>query len=388
MNAQFSISKKHLEDVVNLVNDNKVFVEAILNEKDSEISIDALCQEQLMSKFTVPQIEAEEIVNGLKNGCSKFYFQFNKNKEAENIHIKECLKEVTKDYTDEERKEIYLKTLREILRTNGSNEEVINTLSNLSAEELLDEIEKNISETIDKSLSLGELAKSVKDELTSEILSSLAKEIENKKNEYSLVVALLLYINQREGKLNLLSNDSNFPLSTEELGMLAAASIETIIVNKDLQENKINMTKWQEIMKWILAALIGLALLALACTVTGFVGFGIYSVVLAIFGTCTTTILIGMFAGYYVASKVSSDVAESVYSIFEMFLDFYDAHIIPLINKIGVYYKKMKEWASEHIVDNVENMVTKQTIESSEQIQTVTVDTDEDCDVETAKVMA
>ena len=232
----------------------------LILKNGTNLSIEEVAEQLIIDNFNDAQIEAEEIVNNLKKGLENFDLQFSKNKDTESINVKECLEKVTSNNTNEERKNCYVNILTaiELLNDNKLSEEDVKTKSAenavLSEEELLKKIEK----VMNSALSLNSLAIKVKDGLNSDTLSNLAKEIELNKDEYRFMVALWLYIEQRKGSLQL--SDAEFTMPAEQIGILAGASIETIITNNALNEGKIEMATWQKIIKWILGAVIGLFL--------------------------------------------------------------------------------------------------------------------------------
>ena len=205
-------TKASVEKAVEAIKKHGEEFDAIRKE-GSNLSIEEIAQKLIIDKFGDAQIEAEEIVNDLKKGLANFDAQFNKNKETEKINVKECLEEATKDNTDEERKNCYVNILTaiELLNAKELSEDDVNAKlaenAELSEEELLAKIEDVMNSTI----SLDSLAEKVKEGLSSDTLSQLAKEIELNKDDYRFMAAVWLYVEQREGNLKL--SDSDFAIS-------------------------------------------------------------------------------------------------------------------------------------------------------------------------------
>ena len=323
----------------------------------SNLSIEEIAQKLIIDKFGDAQIEAEEIVNDLKKGLANFDAQFNKNKETEKINVKECLEEATKDNTDEERKNCYVNILTaiELLNAKELSEDDVNAKlaenAELSEEELLAKIEDVMNSTI----SLDSLAEKVKEGLSSDTLSQLAKEIELNKDDYRFMAAVWLYVEQREGNLKL--SDSDFAISAEQIGTLAGASVEAIITNNALNEGKIDMATWQKVMKWIIGAAIGLFLAYGCFLVVANVSLLAMSLILSNLGSGTFAIFLSLAVAIYVAWKSSDIMAEGWMMVMEAYLDFYNKHIAGITAKVASWITALKTWFA-NLADKAKSVVS------------------------------
>lgn len=349
-------TKASVEKAVEAIKKHGEEFDAIRME-GSNLSIEEIAQKLIIDKFGDAQIEAEEIVNDLKKGLANFDAQFNKNKETEKINVKECLEEATKDNTDEERKNCYVNILTaiELLNAKELSEDDVNAKlaenAELSEEELLAKIEDVMNSTI----SLDSLAEKVKEGLSSDTLSQLAKEIELNKDDYRFMAAVWLYVEQREGNLKL--SDSDFAISAEQIGTLAGASVEAIITNNALNEGKIDMATWQKVMKWIIGAAIGLFLAYGCFLVVANVSLLAMSLILSILGSGTFAIFLSLAVAIYVAWKSSDIMAEGWMMVMEAYLDFYNKHIAGITAKVASWITALKTWFA-NLADKAKSVVS------------------------------
>ncbi len=349
-------TKASVEKAVEAIKKHGEEFDAIRKE-GSNLSIEEIAQKLIIDKFGDAQIEAEEIVNDLKKGLANFDAQFNKNKETEKINVKECLEEATKDNTDEERKNCYVNILTaiELLNAKELSEDDVNAKlaenAELSEEELLAKIEDVMNSTI----SLDSLAEKVKEGLSSDTLSQLAKEIELNKDDYRFMAAVWLYVEQREGNLKL--SDSDFAISAEQIGTLAGASVEAIITNNALNEGKIDMATWQKVMKWIIGAAIGLFLAYGCFLVVANVSLLAMSLILSILGSGTFAIFLSLAVAIYVAWKSSDIMAEGWMMVMEAYLDFYNKHIAGITAKVASWITALKTWFA-NLADKAKSVVS------------------------------
>lgn len=349
-------TKASVEKAVEAIKKHGEEFDAIRME-GSNLSIEEIAQKLIIDKFGDAQIEAEEIVNDLKKGLANFDAQFNKNKETEKINVKECLEEATKDNTDEERKNCYVNILTaiELLNAKELSEDDVNAKlaenAELSEEELLAKIEDVMNSTI----SLDSLAEKVKEGLSSDTLSQLAKEIELNKDDYRFMAAVWLYVEQREGNLKL--SDSDFAISAEQIGTLAGASVEAIITNNALNEGKIDMATWQKVMKWIIGAAIGLFLAYGCFLVVANVSLLAMSLILTILGSGTFAIFLSLVVAIYVAWKSSDIMAEGWMMVMEAYLDFYNKHISGITAKVASWITALKTWFA-NLADKAKSVVS------------------------------
>ena len=315
-----------------------------IRENGSQLSYEEIAQKMIIDAFGDAQIEAEETVTNFKQGLSHFDAQFNINKESESINVKDYLNEATDGCSDEQRQKYYVNILTAIqLLDSGliSEDEVkakIAENTNLSVEELLVKIEASLNNTI----SLETLATKVKDGFTSDTLSQIAHEIELHKNDYRLIAAVYLYIEQRKGDIQL--SDSEIDMPAETVGALAGAAIEMLLANNALHEGKIDLATWQKVVKWILGAAIAITLGAAVLVITASTAVLAISLLLGILGTSTLAVAFSFIAVCYVCWHISEGLIDIGHDFMKMCSSVYDEYIGVITEKVSKWIAVLKKW--------------------------------------------
>lgn len=315
-----------------------------IRAENPQLLLEDAAQKLIIDKFGDAQIEAEEIINDLKQGISKFDTLYKQNRESEKINIAKQLQEATQNCTEEERKNCFVNILTaiELLNNKDLAENDVNTKLSQNAKLTTEELLIKIEEAMNASISLDSLVANVKNGLNIDILSQLSRTIEFHKDEYRFMAALWLYIEQRENNLKL--SDSDFDITTVELGALAAAAVETIIANNDMNEGKIDMTTWQKVMKWIVGAAIGVALGYVAILVVAHISIWALTLIWAIFGTGTIALIFSMVITLYVCWRVSNLVFDAWIKVLDLYTKFYNKHIASITAKISSWIASVKTW--------------------------------------------
>lgn len=338
-------TKASIDKAVEAIKKHNEEFEAIRKD-GSDLSIEEIAQKLIIDKFGDAQIEAEEVVKDLKKGLADFDTLFKQNKETDKINIAVHLQEATKNNTDEERKNCYVNVLTaiELLKNKNLSEDDVNVKlaenATLTTKELLEKIEEAMNSTIP----LDTLVVKVKNGLNSETLSQLVKAIELNKDDYRFMAALWLYVEQRENNLKL--SDSDFDVPAVELGALAGASVEAIIANNALAEGKIDMTTWQKVTKWIIGAVIGIALGYVAILVVANISVLALTLIWSIIGTGTIALILSTVAALYVAWRTSDLVSDAWIKVLNLYSEFYNKHIAGVTAKISSWIDTVKEWVA------------------------------------------
>lgn len=342
---------------------------AILKENPN-LPVEEVCQMIVMKECNVPQIEAEDIVNDLKKGLAEFDKQFRKNEATEKINVAEQLAEAIKGKTGEEEK-IYLANILTVVQLLNEKDVSQDKLQEkmkeniaLPVEDLFAAIEKEMNVKI----AFNALAEDVKNGLDLEILSALSKKNEFSKEESRLLTAILLYVEQKKGNIKLI--DAGIELPATAIGSLAGASIEALIVTKDMKDGKMSMERWQKIMKWILGALLGVILAFASIFIVAGIGSGIAVLIWSIFGTGVISIILSMAVAVYVISKLSNKAADVWESFMQKYFEFYNQHIVGITAKVSAWIAAIRAWvetkmhrASNHeAVGTTSNNVDEQNV--------------------------
>lgn len=350
-------SKTVIDQAIEAIKKHSEEFEAIRKD-GSDLSIEEVAQKLIIDKFGDAQIEAEEVVEDLKKGLANFDALYKQNRETDKINIVEHLQEATKDNTDEERKNCYVNILTaiELLNNKNLSEDDVNVKlaenATLTTKELIEKIEEAMNSTIP----LEALVIKVKDGLSSEMLSQLAKTIELNKDDFRFMAALWLYIEQRENNLKL--SDSDFDIPAVELGTLAGASVEAIITNNALAEEKIDMATWQKVMKWIIGAVIGIILGGAAILLVANISAATMILIWSIFGTGTIALILSAVVALYVAWHASDLVSEAWTEVLNLYSEFYNKHIAGVTAKISSWIDTVKAWFA-NMTETVKSAVNK-----------------------------
>lgn len=338
-------SQNTVEQAVNVIKEHEAAIKA-MKEKTGEMPLADVAQELLMERFGISQIEAEEIVVDLKAGIENFDNQYKATVEQGRISVVEQLAEKAEDLSDEERVDYYanILTALQLLGKEDLTEDMVTAKQKENASKTAEELATEIEAMLNAEISLDALADAVQNSVNKEALNEIAKKIEMKKDDYRFLVALWLYIDQREGKIQF--TDSEVKIPTATLGVLAGASIEALIATNDLNEGKIDLKRWQVVMKWILGTVFALSAVLLVGFLGVYVGAFLAFFILATLGAnlfaCIVGILLAVGLGWYL-----SDIVENC---FEKSLDYlskvYDKYIVVLTDKVSKWFALFKEWVA------------------------------------------
>ena len=326
-----------------------------IRENSSVKSVEELAQIMIMQKFGEAQIEAEDIVNDIKKGIAEFDQQFAANAEADNTGIARQLVEATKDKSETERKACYVNVLTALQLacaetiTKEEAQKVLDQNANMSEDELL----KAIETVADANLPIKAMSGKLMESVGADGMAQLAENIKLHKDDNRFMVALWLYVKQREGSVTFGSDK----LSAEQIGSLAAAGIETIITTGEFEEGKISLDRWQTVMKWILGAAIGITLTLAVFAFSMLVGLAVMSVIWDIIGIGYFATLLSMIVGVFIMSDMAKRGFEATEKLVDMFATFYNCHIGTFTAKLKALAEMVKEWAAE-AVERVKSATT------------------------------
>lgn len=319
----------------------------IISMKEMCVNMPSLevAQTILMDKFGITQIEAEEIIEDINRGITEFDRQFHENTISGKIVARQKLEELTKDMSNEERVNRYaniLTTLQLLERGEDIQHEEVEQLLVTNGQKDADTLAEEIESLLNDGINLEGLSNAVKNGVSTQTVAEFAKQIEMNKEDYRLMAALWLYIAQREGSMRL--TESEVPVPAQVLGSLSSASVEAILATAELEENNIDLKRWQVVMKWILGAVFVAGLLYLLWNV------------LAALALLTTILVLDVFASSVIGAIISVLTCYMLFFFFvaktfeygSISLDFlseiYDDYIGPLTEKTKALTEKIKEW--------------------------------------------
>lgn len=332
--------KENIGQLAEFISDHKSDIAAMVNDK--EMSAYDAAQKLLMVQFQLSQIEASEIVSSLNDGISTFRAKYEEALKAGKVNVANTLKDITKNLDDEETVKSYasILTALEVAGANFTDEEIQKTLeinSKKTIEELISELENKVN----SGFNLDTIASIVNAEASLNVVKEMAEIIEINKVDFQLIAATWAYVAQREGKLRL--TNSEVPLSPELLGELTCAGTEIILTTNELKSGKIDLKRWQEILKLILGTLIVIAL-SLIVGVTLMILFGgFFATVLEVLGGG----LIATFVTIAIMFAIAGGTVNLLDPVFSTILKFlsnlYDNYIGVVTEKVKSIVAKIKE---------------------------------------------
>lgn len=290
----------------------------------------------------------------------------------------EQLAEKAKDLSDEERVDYYANILTaiQLLGKEDLTEDMVTAMQKENASKTAEELATEIEALLNGELSLDVLADAVQNNVNKEALNEIAKIIEMKKDDYRFLVALWLYIDQREGKIRFTDSDVKIPAVT--LGVLAGASIEALIATNDLNEGKIDLKRWQVRMKWILGTAIFVGLLVLSAISFAFAGMSVILLYMSLFGNSLLALIAATALSIYLGNWLGGAIFDCSVEALEYLSDIYDKYIVIVTDKVAKWIAVLKKWVAKTIqkakqglksdnssVEPNENVVTTQTNEGT-----------------------
>ena len=325
-----------------------------MRDKCSNMPLTEVAQTILIEKFGIAQIEAAEIVEDINKGIAEFDAQYRVNISCGSVKAKEKLADLTKNMTAEERIKRYanILTALQILEKGEVTKEEAGQLLEANSKKEAEVLAEEIEALLNDGINLEQLANSVQNGTNLEAISEIAKQIEMNKDDYRFMTALWLYIAQREGEIKL--SESEVPVPAQMLGVLGSASIESILATAELKDGKIDLKRWQVVMKWILGALFVAGLLFLLWNVMGALTFITTYLILDVIGSNAIAVVIALLVGFAACWFFAAKTLEFGYHALEYLSVLYDEHIGPFTEKTKALAKKVKEWV-EHIIDVITN---------------------------------
>lgn len=306
-----------------------------LREQVKDEPVNEVSQRYLMDKLCMTQSEAEEICNNIQNGISEFRTQFKANSEKGSVNLRKKLKEAMSDMKEEKKADFLsaILTAFNVSQCLTMDAEQIAELQATNAKRPTDELITEIESLFGDKFPMDGLSDFADANIDTDAIIKLSHQIDMSKDEYQFISAIILYTGQYEGKIKL--SDSEEPIPANLIGSLTCAGIETISITGELKEGKIDLKRWQTILKWILGTLLAcslgyLALLALAC-----VSLSVIGLMLSVFGTSTIALIVTSIVSLFVCWDISKYSTLGLTSILEILSSIYDQYIEPITQKIN-----------------------------------------------------
>lgn len=337
-----------------------------LREQAKVEPINEVVQRYLMDKLDMIQIEAEEVCNDIQQGITEFDSQFAANSASEKAILREKLESVIKDMEEETRVK-YLSgilTAFQVAQQQELSAEEVTSLqesnAKLSVEDLISKIETQFNDNF----SVENLAEFVNTNVDASAIIELAHQIDMSKEEYRFLAAAILCVGQHTGKVKL----SEEPIPASLLGALASAGVETLSLTGDLKDGKIDLKRWQTVLKWILGALVVCALGVAAIVLVSLFTASLVDVIFTLLGAGFLGMFVTSIISVFVAWNTSEYLLGNLPKLLDLLASVYDQYIEPITQKVKNWATIVKGWI-DTVVDKVKDKVGS-TVKTEEQVET------------------
>lgn len=337
-----------------------------LREQAKVEPINEVVQRYLMDKLDMTQSEAEEVCNDIQQGITEFDSQFAANSASEKAILREKLESVIKDMEEETRVK-YLSGILTAFQVAQQQEllaEEVTSLqesnAKLSVEDLISKIETQFNDNF----SVENLAEFVNTNVDASAIIELAHQIDMSKEEYRFLAAAILCVGQHTGKVKL----SEKPIPASLLGALASAGVETLSLTGELKEGKIDLKRWQTVLKWILGALVVCALGVAAIVLVSLFTASLVDVIFTLLGAGFLGMFVTSIISVFVAWNTSEYLLGNLPKLLDLLASVYDQYIEPVTQKVKNWAAIVKGWI-DTVVDKVKDKVGS-TVKTEEQVET------------------
>lgn len=337
-----------------------------LREQAKVEPINEVVQRYLMDKLDMTQSEAEEVCNDIQQGITEFDSQFAANSASEKAILREKLESVIKDMEEETRVK-YLSgilTAFQVAQQQELSAEEVTSLqesnAKLSVEDLISKIETQFNDNF----SVENLAEFVNTNVDASAIIELAHQIDMSKEEYRFLAAAILCVGQHTGKVKL----SEEPIPASLLGALASAGVETLSLTGDLKDGKIDLKRWQTVLKWILGALVVCALGVAAIVLVSLFTASLVDVIFTLLGAGFLGMFVTSIISVFVAWNTSEYLLGNLPKLLDLLASVYDQYIEPVTQKVKNWAAIVKGWI-DTVVDKVKDKVGS-TVKTGEQVET------------------
>lgn len=337
-----------------------------LREQAKVEPINEVVQRYLMDKLDMTQSEAEEVCNDIQQGITEFDSQFAANSASEKAILREKLESVIKDMEEETRVK-YLSgilTAFQVAQQQELSAEEVTSLqesnAKLSVEDLISKIETQFNDNF----SVENLAEFVNTNVDASAIIELAHQIDMSKEEYRFLAAAILCVGQHTGKVKF----SEEPIPASLLGALASAGVETLSLTGDLKDGKIDLKRWQTVLKWILGALVVCALGVAAIVLVSLFTASLVDVIFTLLGAGFLGMFVTSIISVFVAWNTSEYLLGNLPKLLDLLASVYDQYIEPVTQKVKNWAAIVKGWI-DTVVDKVKDKVGS-TVKTGEQVET------------------
>lgn len=337
-----------------------------LREQAKVEPINEVVQRYLMDKLDMTQSEAEEVCNDIQQGITEFDSQFAANSASEKVILREKLESVIKDMEEETRVK-YLSgilTAFQVAQQQELSAEEVTALQESNAKLSVEDLVSKIETQFNDNFSVENLAEFVNTNVDASAIIELAHQIDMSKEEYRFLAAAILCVGQHTGKVKL----SEEPIPASLLGALASAGVETLSLTGELKEGKIDLKRWQTVLKWILGALVVCALGVAAIVLVSLFTASLVDVIFTLLGAGFLGMFVTSIISVFVAWNTSEYLLGNLPKLLDLLASVYDQYIEPITQKVKNWATIVKGWI-DTVVDKVKDKVGS-TVKIEEQVET------------------
>ena len=318
----------------------------------------------LIDKFELSQTEASEIVEDLKSGIQSYLDTHASMMQNSEETVKASIASAIAGMNEAERVR-YLASMLSALElasaTQDLNQEAIDNKLNANMAKNEEELTAAIVIAIDN-VPVDTLAKAA-EQLDAETICDVASAVEKNTEEFRFSAALQLYIAQREGTFKI--EEGSEALSPQMIGALSSGAVDAMLATADLKSGKIDLNKWQTIMKYILGAVFAVAMTCLAILGMILITLPIMGLFWNVFGTGVfATILLVMLlipALRYGADKST----DAIMWMLDKLAPVYDTVIVKATAFFKGIYEKISNWIKARY-NKTSNSVAETTTQSNQ----------------------
>ncbi|GEM_PF-2314117 len=300
----------------------------------------------LIERYNLSQPEAQEIVEQLTAGLEDYDTQ-RVAAETSDDFIRERIADATQSLSPADRTTALARMLAALELTTNKNasqaeiDAIVAANAALSDDELIDAITEAYQGLNVESI-LGEV---VNESLDTEMVRKIADTAALRDPEFRLAAALQLYIAQREGSFNIADEAETPRIDPTTLGAMAGAGIDAYVAAVDLHEGRIDLNKWQTIMKWILGGLLTAAMYLFVIVALAYsVGTLAVTVWLAL-GSGLVVYVLTLLATLLLMSWLSPKMFEGCNWILSKLSPVYDKSIVKITEWFNILKEKIARWA-------------------------------------------
>ena len=321
----------------------------------------------LIGKFGLSQTEASEIIDDLKSGIKSYQETHTSMMQNTEETVKASTASAVAGMNEAERVR-YLASMLSALElastTQELDQETIDNKLNANMAKSEEELANAIVVTIDN-VPVDTLAKAA-EQLDAETICDVASAIEKNTEEFRFSAALQLYIAQREGTFKVVEGSEN--LSPQLIGALSSGAVDAMLATADLKAGKIDLTKWQTIMKYILGAVFAVAMTCLAILGMILITLPIMGLFWNVFGTGFFATLLLFMVLIPILRYGADKSTDAIMWMLDKLAPIYDTVVVKATVFFKGIYEKISNWIKARY-GKVSNQVSENATQNNQSIQ-------------------